>query len=184
MCESISNHRRACTVHGGGFHQHLSNHESPDFAAGADLSGLAMTDKEKEEKSDLLRDREALRYAEFFCGDRCYTTSDHARTSPYHSSRIERAKADKVERGQDDGVHRSRVPSPHKIATGAPSHPTRPTVVEAGQGISRSGLTTSHMWPLLKLVQTGKSPSASIPKRSQLSRAHMHMLPADSFDES
>ena len=171
-------------MHGGVFHQHLSNHECPDSAAGADLSGIAMTDKEKEEKSDLLRDREALRYAEFFCGDRCYTTSDHARVSPYHSSRVERAKADKGESGYVDGVHRPGVTSPHTIATGAPSHPTTPKVVDAGRGVSRSGLTTSHMWPLLKLVQTGRSPLASIPKRSQLSRAHMHMLPADSFDGS
>ena len=52
-----------------------------------------MTKEEKDAKQDLLRDREALQYAEFWHGSSASllaSTPDHARVSPYHSNKLQR----------------------------------------------------------------------------------------------
>jgi hypothetical protein len=146
---------------------HLLSAHDLLLAGTADISGLFLTDEEKQAKTDLLRDREALRYAEFFCGDRCYTTSDHARVSPYHSSRLARIKRKSDgESGVSDDEGPSHSSKTKTVGTRSPasSHrlqtsPQGPNcrlqdVGDNGRGAmkSGSGLSTSHMWPLLKLV--------------------------------
>jgi len=136
-----------------------------------DLSGLAMTPEEKEAKLELQRDREAMRYAEFFCREKCYTRSDHARTSPYHSSHLKpvptlldepcdsrsRSSWSGTPNAQSPGGAGTRTHTPVKMQRKLPAGGGTGAGVEGGGDVAnssaKSAVMSSHMWPLQKLVQ-------------------------------
>jgi hypothetical protein len=133
-----------------------------------DLSGLAMTPEEKEAKLDLQRDREAMRYAEFFCREKCYTRSDHARISPYHSSHLKPVptlpdESSDSRRSSWSGTPNAQSPggagtrTPLKVQHKLPAGGGTGAGVEGGGDVAnssaRSAVMSSHMWPLQKLVQ-------------------------------
>ena len=129
-----------------------------------------MTKEEKDAKQDLLRDREALQYAEFWHGSSASllaSTPDHARVSPYHSSKLQRLAAEeqifstnasRIFPSQGSGMRKGMPVSSRTDLSPSDSARRRDdkcdwTSIEDVGSMSTDALlgSTALPWPILKL---------------------------------